>query len=63
MKQRDGVLGSNGRQPVLQLNELDGMAVEKIVDFCYTASIDVDYDNIQVILPAACYLQMDEVID
>ena len=34
------------------------MAMELLIDFCYTSSITVEESNVQTLLPAACLLQV-----
>ena len=46
---------------IVTLNDLDSAAVEALIDFCYTGSIMVERTNVQVLLPAACHLRIEEV--
>ena len=57
------VLGSNSQQQPMNvfLDELDAVAVEKIISFCYTGFIEIDCDNVLQIMPAACHLEMEKV--
>ncbi|XP_063727897.1 kelch-like protein diablo [Symsagittifera roscoffensis] len=50
-------------QDAIVLNEVDSAAVEALIDFCYTGSIVVEITNVQVLLPAACLLQIEEVLE
>ncbi|CAH8648858.1 unnamed protein product [Heterobilharzia americana] len=45
------------------LYDLDGDAVETLIDFCYTSQIIVEECNVQNLLPAACLLQLTEIQD
>lgn len=50
------------RQETIKLTDLDGKAVEDLVEFTYTSKIDVHQENVQQLLKAACILQFTEVI-
>ncbi|KAG5452985.1 Kelch-like protein diablo [Clonorchis sinensis] len=54
---------AESRQTEITLYDLDGDAVEMLVDFCYTSHITVEECNVQNLLPAACLLQLTEVQD
>lgn len=41
--------------------DIGGNTLQSLVDFCYTAEITINEDNVQAILPAACLLQIHEV--
>ncbi|KAA3673543.1 kelch-like protein 20 [Paragonimus westermani] len=54
---------AESRQTEITLYDLDGDAVETLIDFCYTSQITVEESNVQNLLPAACLLQLTEVQD
>ena len=60
-RRRLSVHVSETHQDAIVLNEVDSAAVEALIDFCYTGSIVVEITNVQVLLPAACLLQIEEV--
>jgi len=41
--------------------DIDEMAMELLIDFCYTSHIIVEEANVQTLLPAACLLQLVEI--
>ncbi|RWS03726.1 kelch-like protein diablo [Dinothrombium tinctorium] len=51
------------RQTEIVIQEIDEHAMEMLVDFAYTSHIVVEESNVQVLLPAACLLQMTEIQD
>ncbi|EDO46542.1 predicted protein [Nematostella vectensis] len=54
---------SESRQTVVTLKEIDSLALELLIEFVYIAEIEVTEDNVQVLLPAANLLQLNEVRD
>nr|CAH8875444.1 unnamed protein product [Trichobilharzia regenti] len=54
---------AESRQTKVTLYDLDGDAVETLIDFCYTSQITVEECNVQNLLPAACLLQLTEIQD
>ncbi|CAH8594057.1 unnamed protein product [Dicrocoelium dendriticum] len=54
---------AESRQTEITLYDLDGSAVETLIEFCYTSQITVEESNVQTLLPAACLLQITEVQD
>lgn len=54
---------AESRQTEVTIRDIDEVAMELLVDFCYTASIVVDETNVQTLLPAACLLQLAEIQD
>ena len=48
---------------MITLKEVDSSAVESLISFVYTSSIEVTEDNVQALLPAANLLQLTEVCD
>ncbi|PAA93363.1 hypothetical protein BOX15_Mlig032174g1 [Macrostomum lignano] len=52
---------AESRQPEVTLRDMDELAVESLVEFCYTAHIIVEESNVQTLLPAACLLQLQEI--
>lgn len=51
------------RQREVVIRDIDEHAMELLVDFAYTSNIIVEESNVQVLLPAACLLQMTEIQD
>ncbi|XP_015785870.1 kelch-like protein diablo [Tetranychus urticae] len=49
------------RQAEVEIKDIDEHAMELLVDFAYTSHIVVEEGNVQVLLPAACLLQMTEI--
>ena len=49
---------SESNQSDVTLREVDAEAMETLIDFCYTSSIEdkVDKSNVQDLLAAACFL-------
>ena len=54
---------SERNQEVVILKEVDPSAVELLISFAYTGTIEVTEDNVQSLLPAANLLQLTEVRD
>ncbi|GFR64007.1 kelch-like protein diablo [Elysia marginata] len=50
-------------QPLNSFQDIDEMAMELLIEFCYTSSITVEESNVQTLLPAACLLQLVEIQD
>ena len=50
---------SNQRE--VSIREVDEEAIETLIVFCYTSSIEVEKNNVQDLLAAACFLQIVEV--
>ncbi|CAM1329602.1 KLHL8 (predicted) [Pycnogonum litorale] len=46
---------------VVNLHDVDKMAVESLIKFCYTTNITLTIDNVQSVLHAASILQMQQV--
>lgn len=51
------------RQREIEIRDVDEHAMELLVDFSYTAQAVIDESNVQVLLPAACLLQITEIQD
>ncbi|XP_056625450.1 kelch-like protein 3 isoform X2 [Triplophysa dalaica] len=45
----------------IEIRDVDGQTLLKLVDYIYTAEIEVSEDNVQVLLPAASLLQLMDV--
>ncbi|KAM4586731.1 kelch-like protein 3 isoform 1-T1 [Fundulus diaphanus] len=52
---------SESKAPRVEIREVDGQTLRKLVDYIYTAEIEVTEDNVQVLLPAASLLQLMDV--
>ncbi|KAK2904415.1 kelch-like protein 3 isoform X1 [Channa argus] len=52
---------SESKAQVVEIREVDGETLRKLVDYIYTAEIEVTEDNVQVLLPAASLLQLMDV--
>ncbi|CAI6369983.1 unnamed protein product [Macrosiphum euphorbiae] len=46
---------------VVNIRQLDSVALQLLVDYIYTGEIIVTKENVQVLLPAASILQLDFV--
>lgn len=51
------------RQTEVTIRDIDEVAMELLVDFCYTSHIVIEEANVQTLLPAACLLQLVEIQD
>ncbi|OQR69674.1 actin binding protein-like, partial [Tropilaelaps mercedesae] len=56
----NGELAERNRSEVT-LHSVDGLALQLIVDFCYTGEIVINQNNVQHLLPAANFLQVETV--
>ncbi|KAK3565115.1 hypothetical protein QTP86_033167 [Hemibagrus guttatus] len=52
---------SESKATCVEIRDMDGQTLRKLVDYIYTAEIEVTEDNVQVLLPAASLLQLMEV--
>eukprot|EP00795_Rhopilema_esculentum_P013098 gene13098-3885_t len=52
---------SESRQEVVTIREVDPLALELLIDYCYTAEVPVNEENVQTLLPAAGLLQLVDV--
>ncbi|XP_077588723.1 kelch-like protein 3 [Stigmatopora nigra] len=52
---------SESKAHQVEIGEVDGTTLSKLVDYIYTAQIEVTEDNVQVLLPAASLLQLMDV--
>uniref|UniRef100_A0A673KNB2 Kelch-like protein 2 n=1 Tax=Sinocyclocheilus rhinocerous TaxID=307959 RepID=A0A673KNB2_9TELE len=52
---------TESRQKKVRIKEIDGWTLEMLIDYVYTAEIQVTEENVQVLLPAAGLLQLQEV--
>lgn len=52
---------TESRQMEVTIQGVDEAAMELLLDFAYTASLEVEETNVQALLPAACLLQMAEI--
>ncbi|KAM9450220.1 kelch-like protein 2 [Clarias gariepinus] len=52
---------SESRQKKVRIKEIDGWTLGILIDYVYTAEIQVTEENVQVLLPAAGLLQLQEV--
>ncbi|CAL1268262.1 unnamed protein product [Larinioides sclopetarius] len=52
---------AESRQTEVTIRDIDEHAMELLIDFAYTSHIIVEENNVQVLLPAACLLQMAEI--
>lgn len=55
--------GQESRQREIEIRDVDEHAMEVLVDFAYTAHAVIDENNVQVLLPASCLLQITEIQD
>ncbi|KAH9402380.1 Kelch-like protein 20, partial [Tyrophagus putrescentiae] len=49
------------RQAEVHIRDIDEQAMELLIDFAYSSRIIIEESNVQVLLPAACLLQMTEI--
>jgi hypothetical protein len=49
---------AESRQTEIIIHDVDEFAMELLIEFCYTSRIIVDEKNVQMLLPAACILQV-----
>jgi kelch-like protein 20 len=49
---------AESRQTEIIIHDVDEFAIELLIEFCYTSRIIVDEKNVQMLLPAACILQV-----
>ncbi|EEC00571.1 conserved hypothetical protein [Ixodes scapularis] len=54
---------AESRQTEVTIRDIDEHAMELLMDFAYTSHIVVEEGNVQMLLPAACLLQMAEIQD
>lgn len=54
---------AESRQTEVTIRDIDEVAMELLIDFCYTSHIVVEEGNVQTLLPAACLLQLAEIQD
>lgn len=52
---------AESRKMEITIKDVDEMAMDLLINFAYTASITVEETNVQVLLPAACLLQVIEI--
>ena len=52
---------AESRQTEVTIRDVDELAMEILIDFCYTAYIVVEESNVQTLLPAACLLQVRKI--
>ena len=49
---------AESRQTEILIRNVDEHAMELLIEYCYTSRIIVDEKNVQMLLPAACILQV-----
>ncbi|KRY65537.1 Kelch-like protein 20, partial [Trichinella pseudospiralis] len=54
---------AESRQSEVTIQGVDETALEALVNFCYTSCIFIEESNVQILLPVACLLQMQEIQD
>ncbi|CAF1569806.1 unnamed protein product [Rotaria magnacalcarata] len=52
---------AESRQTEIIIRDIEEYAMELLIEYCYTSRIVVDEKNVQMLLPAACILQIEEV--
>uniref|UniRef100_A0A3B4AU40 BTB domain-containing protein n=1 Tax=Periophthalmus magnuspinnatus TaxID=409849 RepID=A0A3B4AU40_9GOBI len=52
---------SESKAHQVEIREVDGLTLQKLIDYIYTAEIEITEDNVQVLLPAASLLQLMDV--
>ncbi|CAF4580810.1 unnamed protein product [Rotaria sp. Silwood2] len=53
---------AESRQTEIIIRDIDEYAMELLIEYCYTSRIVVDEKNVQMLLPAACILQVRKFI-
>ncbi len=51
------------REEVVTMKDMDPAAMEEIVNFAYSAKLNVNEDNVQAVMKAACVLQIEPVMN
>ncbi|KAL1458174.1 hypothetical protein WDU94_008343 [Cyamophila willieti] len=54
---------AESRQAEVTIRDIDDVAMDSLIEFCYTSHITVEESNVQTLLPAACLLQLVEIQD
>lgn len=49
---------AESRQTEIIIRDIEEYAMELLIEYCYTSRIMVDEKNVQMLLPAACILQV-----
>ncbi len=52
---------AESKQRVVAINGIDGVSVRNLINYAYTATIEISEENVQLVLPAASVLQFEEV--
>ncbi|XP_072846221.1 kelch-like protein 3 isoform X2 [Pogona vitticeps] len=52
---------SESKAKKIEIKDVDGLTLSKLIDYIYTAEIEVTEENVQVLLPAASLLQLMDV--
>ncbi|EHB03274.1 Kelch-like protein 3 [Heterocephalus glaber] len=52
---------SESKAKKIEIKDVDGQTLSKLIDYIYTAEIEVTEENVQVLLPAASLLQLMDV--
>ncbi|KAK0422893.1 hypothetical protein QR680_007850 [Steinernema hermaphroditum] len=52
---------TESRLQEIQMIDIDDKTLEALVEFCYTGTLAINGCNVQLLLPAACLLQLSEV--
>uniref|UniRef100_A0AAY5ELV5 Kelch-like family member 3 n=1 Tax=Electrophorus electricus TaxID=8005 RepID=A0AAY5ELV5_ELEEL len=52
---------TESKAPCVEIRDMDGQTLRKLVDYIYTAEIEVSEDSVQVLLAAAGLLQLMDV--
>ena len=54
---------AESRQTEVTIRDVEELAMEILIDFCYTSYIVVEESNVQTLLPAACLLQVSTLLN
>ena len=52
---------SEVNQTEVTIRDIEKEALEALINFCYTSSIELEENNVESLLSASCYLQMVEI--
>lgn len=50
---------AESRQTEVTIRDIDELAMELLIDFCYTSHIVIEESNVQTLLPAGSYFEIN----
>lgn len=54
---------SNGEETEITLGDVNGDILQAVVNYCYTGSIEIKEDNVEILLSTACLMLLHEVVE